>query len=41
MKQECIGIYKFKEVEKAKLTERLDFQVCHRVNPETLYNIYT
>ena len=34
-------IYKFKEVEKAKFTEGLDFQVCHQVNRETLYNIYT
>ena len=30
-------IYKFKEVEKAKFTEGLeDFQVCQRVNRETL-----
>ena len=35
-------IYKFKEVEKAKFTEGLDFQVCHRVNRETsLQNLHS
>ena len=33
----CMYIYKFKEVEKLKFTEGLeDFQVCQRVNRETL-----
>ena len=42
MKQECMYIYKFVEVEKVKFTEGLeDFQVCQRVNRETLYKIYT